>query len=458
MMNRQCAAILGVLILIVLLPRATLAARGETPAAFGRRCIPPPPQRGCRVGGPGAGCVAPPSNTPGIAPHRAQHARWGPRSAVVAPLRRGPHGADCAPWGGTASRLARLGATPRFHHGLLGSRGLRASRHISGAVAVFMLLAVHSTAQTPRPALTRLAVLQAEDRRAPAARDLAVIRAATHSDDPQTARIAVRALGRLERPSLVADILPSLKHPLPEIRAEAATALGQSLEDTKSRAASPTIANTVIDALITRLSVEAEASVRGAIFETLGRTAATAIHAERVEAVLVDAAARESTNDGRLGIASGFEALVRLRRREHAPQAAAITAMRSMVSVSPPVARRPFDPSRDVRVRRLALEALVTAEAVDDATLGRALRDADPQVRRLAMRAAAAGSPAAAGALTAGLTDPSSMVRIEALRAMQSSRAAALCSAAVTAVADRDPQVALVALDQLAACGASPDA
>src|SRR6266513_1005626 len=31
----------------------TLAARGETPAAFGRRCIPPPPQRGCRVGGPG---------------------------------------------------------------------------------------------------------------------------------------------------------------------------------------------------------------------------------------------------------------------------------------------------------------------------------------------------------------------------------------------------------------------
>jgi hypothetical protein len=26
------------------------AARGESPAAFGRRCIPPPPQRGCRVG------------------------------------------------------------------------------------------------------------------------------------------------------------------------------------------------------------------------------------------------------------------------------------------------------------------------------------------------------------------------------------------------------------------------
>src|SRR5439155_17941853 len=56
---------------------------------------------------------------PDIAPHRAQDARWGPRSAVVAPLRRGPHGADCAPWGGTSGRLAALGATLDFHHGLL---------------------------------------------------------------------------------------------------------------------------------------------------------------------------------------------------------------------------------------------------------------------------------------------------------------------------------------------------
>src|SRR5213592_2855652 len=85
-----------------------LAARGETPTAFGRRCIP-------------ADCVAPPSNIPDIAPHRAQDARWGPRSSVVAPLRRGPHGADCAPWGGSSGRLAALGATPDFHRGLLGS-------------------------------------------------------------------------------------------------------------------------------------------------------------------------------------------------------------------------------------------------------------------------------------------------------------------------------------------------
>src|SRR6267143_4952711 len=57
---------------------APLAARGESLAAFDGRCIP-------------AGCVAPPSNTPGIL------------------------GRHALPTG----RLARLGATPDLHHGLL---------------------------------------------------------------------------------------------------------------------------------------------------------------------------------------------------------------------------------------------------------------------------------------------------------------------------------------------------
>src|SRR6202051_2194431 len=55
-----------------------LAARGESPAAFGRRCIPP-------------GFVAPRSNTPGILTRRAL----------------------------PVGRIAALGATPDFHHGLL---------------------------------------------------------------------------------------------------------------------------------------------------------------------------------------------------------------------------------------------------------------------------------------------------------------------------------------------------
>ena len=65
---------------IVVLQRALgLAARGESLAAFDGRCIP-------------GGRVAPRSHTPGILGRRAL----------------------------PAGRLARLGATPDFHHGLLG--------------------------------------------------------------------------------------------------------------------------------------------------------------------------------------------------------------------------------------------------------------------------------------------------------------------------------------------------
>src|SRR5712692_9832211 len=64
---------------VVTVEPSTLAARGESLAAFDRRCIP-------------VGCVAPLSNTPGILGRRAL-----------------PPG-----------RLAGLGATPDFHHGLLG--------------------------------------------------------------------------------------------------------------------------------------------------------------------------------------------------------------------------------------------------------------------------------------------------------------------------------------------------
>src|SRR5207244_8832536 len=79
-----------------------------------------------------------------------------------------------------------------------------------------------------------------------------------------------------------------------------------------------------------------------------------------------------------------------------------------------------YDPSRDARVRRLALEALIAADAMDDAVIARAATDPDAQVRRLAMRAAA--TPGRVGRATdvlrAGLSDPAAMVRLEVLRSL----------------------------------------
>src|SRR5207249_1515097 len=77
-------------------------------------------------------------------------------------------------------------------------------------------------------AQTRLAVLQAENRRAKTAADLAALREGARSPDDQIRRVAIRALGRLERPALIPDIVPGLRQAAPEIRAEAANAIGQA--------------------------------------------------------------------------------------------------------------------------------------------------------------------------------------------------------------------------------------
>src|SRR6266850_1981124 len=84
-----------------------LTARGETLAAFDGRCIP-------------VGCVAPRSNTPGILGRRAL-----------------PPG-----------RLARLGATPDFHHGRLTAERAEVAEKVLFARSANSAVAL----QTPKPA------------------------------------------------------------------------------------------------------------------------------------------------------------------------------------------------------------------------------------------------------------------------------------------------------------------
>src|SRR5438105_6822293 len=124
------------------------------------------------------------------------------------------------------------------------------------------------------PATPRLAILAAEDRRAPTPGDLLTIRNGTHSGDPETARIAIRALGRLERPELIADIVPGLRHLLPEIRAEAANAIAQAAQGW-ARDPSSRIPRSNLDGaaatLTARLTIEADPNVRTALAESIGR-------------------------------------------------------------------------------------------------------------------------------------------------------------------------------------------
>src|SRR5947208_1549829 len=192
-------------------------------------------------------------------------------------------------------------------------------RQAAAAIAM-VVIAVRAGAQPP----TRIAILVAEDRRASTAHDLATIRSGMRSRDPDTARVAIRALGRLERPELIPDIVSLLKSPLAEIRAEAANAIGQAAQGWKRPAAIRTAAvrktggsaltiDVAVTALVGRLHVEDDAAVRGALCQAIGRLPyATGGEIQQVDSTLTEALAHEDSTDGRLGIAQGFEALIRL--------------------------------------------------------------------------------------------------------------------------------------------------
>ena len=344
-----------------------------------------------------------------------------------------------------------------------------------------LLFAACAQAQTVPPA--RVNILLAEDLRAPTPGDLAILQAGARSLDGQTAKLALRALGRLERPSVIAAIVPALNHPLPENRAEAANALAQAAQGWKTAKsiAGPLTPASLLSTLITALDMEGEASVRAAICESIGRLPYRAAdQVARAEAALLEVASGTHTITDRLGVVKGFEALVRIHRTLRPPSPRAIATLRMFVGLSEPSAadptlsgrptpaatligdlsaRRPLDPLRDARVRRLALEALLAAEEIDEPLLAHAGADPDAQVRRLSVRAATIagfGRTAAASALG----DPAPMVRFEAVRGLRPGADAdeRTCMLLMAAISDPDPHVALLALDQLSGCGSRPDA
>ena len=99
------------------------------------------------------------------------------------------------------------------------------------------------------------AILETEDRRSD---DASVILKALDKDnsDPAVQRLAVRALGRLERLRHAAAVTPLLHSPDRAVRMEAVNALGQMGTDTD---------------LSIPLADERDDEVRGVYYETIGR-------------------------------------------------------------------------------------------------------------------------------------------------------------------------------------------
>ena len=162
---------------------------------------------------------------------------------------------------------------------------------------------------------------QAEDRRAPTANDLAILRSGAHSSDPQVARAGVRALGRLERPMLIAEILPLLRSANADVRAEAANAIGQAARRGRWIRRKPRRrrSTTLSPALAARLRVEADVDVRAALSETIGRLPyTTTTQVDKADQVLVDMAIARRIGDRSARRGQGLRGI-----NPHQPQASA---------------------------------------------------------------------------------------------------------------------------------------
>lgn len=327
----------------------------------------------------------------------------------------------------------------------------------TGILAVLLLyLVAPSTTKAQTAASVRLAVLQAAERGATTPADLRTLRSAVRSADSDTARLALRALGRLERPSLIADILPALGHRLPEVRTEAADALAQSAAGfgTSERSGGASLSAVEI-ALSARLAVEADPPVRAVLRESIAhlpyRNAGEIAGAERTilsPAPLVDLS-------DRLGVARALEILQRLHGATSPLSGEAIATLEDLAQNG--AGLNGHAGMRDARVRRLALEALTGARRVTEPLIEQAANDPDAQVRRLAMLAAGV-SGTGLEEVQRCLTDAVPIVRLEALRALAALDRGRLCPSALSSTLDPDLTVVLVAVDELAACGGNADA
>ena len=318
------------------------------------------------------------------------------------------------------------------------------------AVAVLLLIgADRAIAQQPVGIDTmRLQqLLLAEDSRGTGIGGIAPLLDNLRSRDTLLRRVAVRGIGRLQRPDLGIRLLNALDDSIPAIRLEAANGIAQSLKrvrpgsvTSETMQLSPARAQA---ALITALRKERDLAVAGAIAEALGRLpVADSMNVRSIEMAILDRAGTTPTYN----MVHGIYTLIPRRRLGVGLSSRAIASLTHAATRS-----------RTAAVRRLAVLTLGVAGALDSETTVAAAADRDPQVRRLALAGVAKLSAERRQSLVQrGLADPSPIVRIEAIAAARVGSLRPNCAPIVGAVADHNPHVALMAIDALGSPCADP--
>jgi cyclophilin family peptidyl-prolyl cis-trans isomerase/HEAT repeat protein len=306
---------------------------------------------------------------------------------------------------------------------------MRFAGHLVAAFIVATSMSPSGMDAAPQQLPDEQAIREAEDARAPDAARLGVITAGLMGL-PDIQRIALRALGRLERNTLVETIAPLLASRDPRVRAEAVNAVGQSVVRAKAAMASRVLTG--------HAGAERDASVRSVLARTFGRlpyeTANDVREAERLVLSLAD-----GSREAHEGVALGLETLAR-RREKVAPLGPASRAW---------LRERVLAPASSAFLVRTALRALVSAREMDETLARSAAAGADDQVRRLAMAAAGmAGRQAwVESILERGLADASFLVRHESIAALARALGPDGCRLLIRAIEDANAHVRLRAID-----------
>lgn len=350
------------------------------------------------------------------------------------------------------------------------------------AVLAAVLGAGTAVAQTPSPAEQFKAALEAAQgslsRRIVAAEDarqlspatLALLAEGMKSPDAAVRAQAVRSAGRFETPSLLNDVMQLLTDRDASVRRWAAISTANSAR---------LFTQPAIDELLRLMpmaSPEAWADYAAAVGRITMPSLAEMTRVEQAIAAKLPApvnraqalpartgAARPLPPVAIEGAARGLESLTRINGKV-APlgdDAKARLVLVVETATGPEAARL-------ARARRLAIQALRNARALDGGLARTAMRDRDDEVRRLAVVAAGAPVPAEGqGAtiadadrefvLAAGLKDAEPRVRYEAVRGWGRYVQQRDCQPVLRAVDDASLHVALAAIDLLGdGCGATP--
>ena len=305
----------------------------------------------------------------------------------------------------------------------------------------------------------RIAIIAAEDARAPTPEDLARLVTSSASPDVQIRRAAIRALGRLERRDLVTTLLPRLRDASPLGRADAAFAIAQSMRGEKLPLdIAGSQVEGVLGALAGALASERDPATVREIIRSIAR-----LPYERAEQVnRAEILVRQVlTLSNELSIARGkqggaaaaggvaaAELLARLHFKLSPPSDDLIASLRSHVK-----GQAPGVSSSEAPPPAAALQALVAARGVDQDTLVFSLQSQDDHLRRIAVTLLGGGASPITGPdrvahLRKAMSDSAFFVRYEAIRSYARAHAKSDgCAPLTDMLNDSNPHVALAAID-----------